>query len=802
MTNLSDQNLLTYPFLFLALFLSAGIFISSLVFLPLPTLIVLLLVSLTSAWIFFIFRKNKTAFILILLTTFFFGSSLYRITDINYEDNNLHQLQTSGYVDFYGTLYKSVSPGKDSDTLYLNVEKIFYQNKEQMIRGRLQVSVARPSQPSNPLHLLNRDRIKVSAQISSSRDYQNFFPGQLERLQKSRKIHNRAYSKSTLLIQKISSGSEFSPIRQIAKFKQALTLKIEKFFPSPTNPLTVSYQGAVLEALMLGERGRMDDSVSLALQDAGIFHLFAISGAHIALISFLFFSFFRLLRIPTRSSYVILMFFLIMYAFLVEGRPSILRATIMTLFFLFSKLIWKETDLFNTISVSAFALLCINPFSLFNAGFQLTYVATLSIVIFFPIFIKYLPKLPLRISEIFALSTASQLGVLPIMAKTFNRVTFSSLILNFAALPLVALLMMSGYIFLFLSFLSPFLANYLVQAVNFLTNLLLSISHSFDRFSFMSYRIPTPHNATIIGYFLCLLLLVLLRDKKKLKWLAFAGFLVFFAVLISYPFPSTSKDLKVTFIDVGQGDSILVEFPGETKMLIDGGGFFTESFDLGERVLSPFLWNKGIKTIDYLVLTHPHPDHLNGLISVARNFKIHEFWESLSPADNNSYEELLQNLSLSTTRQKMFRGDSRQIQGTVIDVFHPVESPIQSRSTDNELSMVLRLSYGQTSFLFTGDIGQVAEQNILENMILIRSDILKSPHHGSLSSSSEVFLSAVNPSVIVITVGENNRFNFPNPIILQRYKDTGAALYRTDSHGAIEISSDGQTFHIKTALKK
>ncbi|MCJ7579898.1 MAG: ComEC family competence protein, partial [Candidatus Aminicenantes bacterium] len=297
----------------------------------------MLLVSLTSAWLFFIFRMNKAAFILILLTTFFFGSSLFRITERNYEESSLHQLQASGYVDFYGTLFKSVSPGKDSDTLYINVEKIFHQNKESLIHGRLQVSVDRPSQPSNPLHLQVRDKIKVSAQISSSRGYQNFIPAQLERLQKSRKIHNRAYSKSILLIQKISSGSDFSPIRQIAKFKQILMRKIEKFFPSRDNPQTVSSQGAVVEALLLGERGRMEDSVSQALQDAGIFHLFAISGAHIAIITFLFFSFFRLLRIPTRSSYIILMFFLIMYAFLVEGRPSILRATIMTLIFLLGK---------------------------------------------------------------------------------------------------------------------------------------------------------------------------------------------------------------------------------------------------------------------------------------------------------------------------------------------------------------------------------------------------------------------------------------------------------------------------------
>lgn len=793
---------MTYPFLFLSLFLAVGILFSSLVLLPLPLLLFLLLLSLSTAWIFFISRKYKFAFYLILLTTFLFGFSLYRLTDRNYENNSLHQLQASGYVDFYGTLYRSPSQGKDSDTLFLNVEKIFHQKQELAIQGRLQVTVARPYQPSNPLHLLVRDKIKVSAQISSSRGFQNFNPGFLERLQKNRKIHNRAYSKSPLLIKKISSGSTLSPIRQIAKFKYSLIRNIEKFFPAVDNSLTVSPQGAVLEALLLGDRGRMDESMSRALQDAGIFHLFAISGAHIAIISFILFFFFRLLRISTRSSYIMLMFILIVYAFLVEGRPSILRATTMTLIFLLGKLIWKETTLFNTISISAFALLCINPFSLFNAGFQLTYAATLSIVIFYPKFIKYLPKWPLRISEIFALSAASQIGVLPIMAKTFNRITFSSLFLNFAALPLVALIMISGYLFLFFSFISPVIANYLVQAVNFLINLLLSISHIFDSFSFLSFRIPTPHTATIAGYFLFLFILLLPWKKKKIRRMAFAGFLVFLAVLITYPFPSTSKYLKVTFIDVGQGDSILVEFPGQKKMLIDGGGFFSGDFDIGERVLSPFLWKKGIKTIDYLVLTHPHPDHLNGLISVARNFRVRQFWESLSPVENHFYEELQRNLAPSILKKRMFRTSSHLINGTTIDILHPKDSRLRLpfSSNENELSMVLRLSYGRTSFLLTGDIGLEAEQDILENMKLIKSNILKSPHHGSLSSSSEEFLSAVNPSIIIICVGENNRYNFPNPIILQRYKEQGATIYRTDTHGAIEITSDGQKFSIKTAL--
>ncbi|MGD2246214.1 MAG: DNA internalization-related competence protein ComEC/Rec2 [Candidatus Aminicenantes bacterium] len=760
------------------------------------------ILSLLLAWIFFSFRNTKMTFAFVLLTTFLLSFTNYQVSNTQYKKNSLNQFQASSYVDFYGTLYKSVSPRKDSDILYLKVNKVLYQKQEKSIRGRLQVTVARRTPFSNPLQLYVGDRIKISAQPTSLRGYQNFHSFPLKRLMKSQRIHKRAFSKSPLLVEKISSGRKFSPLRLIAVVRQNLLHRIEEFFASPNKAGALSPQGAVLEALLLGERGRMDKTVSRSLQDAGLYHLFAISGAHIALISLLLFSFFRIIRIPIRPSYVILMCILVFYAFLVEGRPSILRATMMALIFLLGKLIWRDTNLLNAISISAFVLLWINPFSLFDAGFQMTFAATLSIVLFFPRIIKYLPKLPLRISEIFALSVTAQLGVLPIMARTFNRVTFSSFILNFAALPLVALIMLCGYLFLPLAFFSSDLANLFVQAIHFLINALISLSHLFDSISFISFRVPTPHLLTVFGYYLFFSLLLFPSRKKRLKAAIFAAYVVIFSVLILHPFPSSSKNLKITFIDVGQGESILVEFPGRKKMLIDGGGLHTGSFDIGERVVSPFLWKKGIKTIDCMVLTHAHPDHLNGLISVARNFRIREFWESLSPAENANYTKLRRLLPPETLHRRVFRNDSFSLDGVAVKILHPERRESYVSFVHNDQSVVLKLAYGQTDFLLTGDIGASAEQDILKSGEDIVNDVLKSPHHGSLSSSSEEFLQAVRPSIIVISVGERNRYNFPDKEVLVRYQETGAFLYRTDFHGAVEITSDGRTLSVRTAIDR
>jgi len=757
-----------------------------------------MIACLACAWLLYPLQKHKLSFLFVLFTTFLFGASLYTFSSRSFEENSLRKLKQTTYADFYGTLYKSPSFGIEKDYLFLKVKKVVYQNKEEKINGNLRITVPRSSEFPASLSLYTRDKVKVSARLLPYKNFQNFKTFSLDAYLKSQKIHNRASAKSPLLVEKIESGKKYSPIRLISVIRQKIQKKIKKHFSSPDTS-SLSPQGAVLEALLLGERKRMDYSVTQSLQKAGIYHLFAISGAHIAIISFFLFSLFNLMRIPNRFSYLLVMAFLLFYVFLVEGRPSVLRATIMTLAFLFGKLIWRNVNLINTISISAFILLLFNPFSLFSVGFQLTFAATFSIILFFPKIIKLLPRLPLRISEIMAISLTAQLGVLPFIASSFNRVTFSSLILNFAALPLVALIMSCGYIFIPLSFVSSFLAQLLAKVLNYLIDLLIGCSHIFDSLTFISYRIPTPHLLTITGYFLFLYLLLLPLKIKRQKLILFLCFLVFFAVLISYPFSPKSKNLKLTFIDVGQGESVLVEFPGKRKMLIDGGGFPEGTFDVGENVVSPFLWKKGLKKIDYLVLTHAHPDHLNGLKAVSKNFKIGEYWEAYSPTEVEAYTEFKSLLGSFIPIKRLFRGDSYQQKKVIIEVLHPESGKTYVPTVHNDHSLVLRLLYGQTSILLPGDIGTDAENKILENSREIQSQVLKSPHHGSRTSSSKAFLDRVAPEIVVISIGLGNRYGLPDHEVLERYKKMGIKVYRTDHHGAVEVSSDGQRIYVRTA---
>jgi competence protein ComEC len=757
-------------------------------------------VFLGSAWAFYGFRKDTLSFVCVILAVAASGAALYSADERMYEANSLRRYQSNEYLGISGKLL--ASPGREPgrDILLVGLESVKDKGEEIVIRGNLWLTVPFLAGSRERVRLYSGDRIVASVRFSSGGAFKNFGGFSYDRYLQGRNVHRRTFTKSSLLLEKTGSGPMSSPLALVSRIRCTLQGNLEKFFPS-ADGTDISAEGAVLEALLLGEDGRMDAASIRSLQQTGLYHLFAISGGHIAIITFLLFSLLRLMRMSKRASSVVLLIFLVFYTLLVEGSPSVLRATVMTMSLLAGRLLWKDVHILNTISFSAFILLLANPFSLFDAGFQLTYAATLAIILFCPPLIRRLPRLPLKAAEMTALSLSASLGVLPIIAASFNRITFASLVLNYAAIPLVGLIMGMGYAFLPMSAAFPALSHAPAAGLAFLVRLFFRISRLLDGIPLLSYRIPTPMGWTILGYYLCLGLLLPRPRFRGQRFLAAAGFIVFLAVLVTYPFPSSSRNLKVTMIDVGQGDSILVELPGRKKMLIDGGGFPDSPFDVGEKVVSPVLWRKGIKHIDVLVLTHPHPDHLGGLASVARNFRIGEFWEGDSAPDDPAYANLLRSLPASVVRRRVGRGFIWRADGVSVEVLHPgADTGPSGAAAVNDRSLVLRVSLGRKAFLLTGDIGTGAEQEIIASGGDIRSSVLKAPHHGSGLSSSATFLDCVHPQEVLISVGEGNRYGFPSVLVLERYARVGAAVFRTDLHGAVEVSTDGQKARVLTVL--
>jgi competence protein ComEC len=313
------------------------------------------------------------------------------------------------------------------------------------------------------------------------------------------------------------------------------------------------------------------------------------------------------------------------------------------------------------------------------------------------------------------------------------------------------------------------------------------------------------------------ILIVCLREIKKRRvamYVVPAVILTIFADLGYWHLRGLwDRDLRVSFISVGQGDSALVEFPpdawGRRKtMLIDGGDIYGSGFDIGEMVVAPFLWTNRIKKIDYIVLSHPQKDHMGGLEFIAGAFSPVEFWWNGEGAEGGSWGataggyvglgEIGNAIKTSGAKVLIVNGatEKRVINGVEVEFLHPTENGPPLDTNNN--SLVIRLSYGTRSFLFTGDIGTVAEKLLTEGDI--RADVLKVPHHGSRASSTGAFLDAVSPEVAIVSAGWKNVFGLPHGEILERYSTRGISLLRTDMHGAVTIETDGVELRLTTNL--
>jgi competence protein ComEC len=513
------------------------------------------------------------------------------------------------------------------------------------------------------------------------------------------------------------------------------------------------------------------------------------------------------------------------YCFLAGNQIATVRATIMVTTYLTSIIIDRQDDLWNTLSLAALLILIFSPAALFDISFQLSFVSVMAILSIAPPCSSLLfqhthdplePATPWwkdtarRIVLFLIITTAAMIGTAPIVCLYFNRLTPWGLVTNLLIIPLVGFLIVPlGLLTAFFVFLFQPLAicgTYLMQA---LITLSLAIVEFFSTLPYADFRTTTPTLLEIVLFYTAIICIIQLGKVKMARW----GFLLISVALIAdqslwYYQLRLSPLLRITAIDVGQGEASLVQLPHGKTMLIDGGGFSRSSFDIGEKVVAPLLWNKKIKEIDIVVLSHPHPDHLNGLVSLISSFRVKEVWTSGEVVSSEAFEAFEQSIAEKGIRKLIIAGGqpSRTIGNVKIEVLHPPPAAVSGRAKRshvliNNHSLVLRLVYRDISILFTGDIYESAEGELMERNQNLESTILKVPHHGSKTSSSLPFLKAVRPSIAILSVGYNNLFRLPNPNVIKRYQDQGCKLLRTDRDGAISIETDGSTIRLKTFLE-
>ncbi|HYL68688.1 MAG TPA: ComEC/Rec2 family competence protein [Candidatus Limnocylindria bacterium] len=431
----------------------------------------------------------------------------------------------------------------------------------------------------------------------------------------------------------------------------------------------------------------------------------------------------------------------------------------------------------------------------------------------------------LRLWEVALLSAVIQWGMMPLMAQDFHRVTLAGPLSNIPAVLLTGLIVPLGFLALVLTFVWAQLAWALANVLGFCAGLLLVTVNWFSHWPRMSYRIPGPPIWLAILFFAAFTFVAAIaraaaaRRQNRIarrappppihlvEWISALALVALTILVATHPFaPALEKGkLEVSVLDVGQGDSIFVGFPDGHTLLIDGGGQPGSNWiegrrpgmDIGEEIVSPYLWSRGLKKIDVVALTHAHHDHIDGLRSVLQNFRVRELWigrDEQTSAMANLLEEA-RALGIPIIHEK--RGDHFEWGGVEGNILWPADSsPAPAASNDD--SIVVRLTDGGVHLLLTGDIEKHVESRLVEEHAPLAAEFLKVPHHGGKNSSTEPFLAAVAPRIAVVSVGEANQFGHPADVVLDRYGQAGVRLLRTDHDGAVTAIADGQNLEVRT----
>src|SRR3990172_6737356 len=556
-------------------------------------------------------------------------------------------------------------------------------------------------------------------------------------------------------------------------------------------------QASLLTAMTLGERTGISPQIRQAFLGSGTYHILAISGLNVSLLAVALLFVLKAIRIPLRLRALLSMGLITFYAALAGGSPSVVRAAVMADVYLLAMVLDREADPLNTLALSALALLLWQPLFLWDVGFQLTFVATWAILAV----VNWQPLLrlptPWRWGTIpLMLSAAAFFGTAPILASIFHRISPVAILANLPIVPLSGLLTGAGMLFALLATVIPQSLGLFAALIGFLINLLVNLADWFARLPLAPVQLPSPSSPMVACYYIALGAAAAAVGRRWLRWASMSAALAFVILVGARLVPVFQNDIvRVTVLDVGQGDAVLLELPGGRTILIDGGGVFDDRFDIGEQVVVPFLLSRWIARLYLVVLSHPPPDHFKSLAAVLRHFPVGAVWDGGQRVASPSYlwfEEVLRHKRIP---HKILQAGYRtsEFEPIEIAVLHPPTTLLRGsprgRSSDvNSNSLVLLLRYRDVRVLLPGDIEDEAERLLVDQGADLSAQVLKVPHDGGRTSSSLPFLERVRPTVAVVSAGYRNRFRHPHQETLERYRAMGIDLFRTDLDGAVTIT--------------
>ena len=605
--------------------------------------------------------------------------------------------------------------------------------------------------------------------------------------------------KSPVLVDVVRRGSWIDEAAAVIRDRVRQTVRASIGARSPP-------AAAIVIAVLIGDRTGLDPVAENAMRDAGTYHVIAISGGNIAILAACLLALGRVGFVHWRALHVVVALALAGYGVVAGGGSSVARATLMAIVYLGARSLDQHSPPAAAVALAAAVLACWSPLSLLEPAFGLTFAASIAILVLAPQLLALWPvgsvaKMP---AALLASSIAAEAGVLPLSAWYFSRVTVAGLALNFAAIPLMAIVQIGGMVVVAAGLVSAAVARVIGVVPCWAAEQLVSSAALVHAAPWAAWRVPPPPLLVLLTYYAAAAALVSRSlwprsvRRHAAAWTIAAGTGWMAAALWIGVAPSYGAHpgrLRVLSIDVGQGDATLLDLPDGHSLLVDAGGLGgVSSFDVGERVVVPAIWASGLRRLDYLLVTHGDADHAGGAASVLALLRPREVWEGVAVRGHALLTALHQAASDAHVAWRRLQSDDWvDLGGTEIRVLNPRPPEWERRRVRNADSVVLDVRYGNVSLLLMGDADESVEPFIASELTPAVVRILKVGHHGSRTSSSLAFIRAARPAVGLISCGRHNRFGHPAEEVLARFEAADVRVFRTDRQGAIAIETDGRS---------
>jgi competence protein ComEC len=719
---------------------------------------------------------------------------------------------TSGPVLLEGTLREDAAAIEGSVSIVLDVDLA----GAERVSGGVRLAVAGTIALSAADSWRRGRRLRLPARLRRPATYRNPGSSDEARALARRGICLVGSVKSAALVERVSDGSV---LQESAAAARAWARRRLSSAIGPTSRRSA----AVATAILIGDRTDLDEEDERRLQHAGTYHVIAISGGNVAIVTVALMWIARACFLPQAVAAVLTIGFLLVYGQIAGPSASVQRAVAAATIFLAARIFDHRGPALNAVAVAALLLVAASPATILDPGFLLSFGATLGILLGTPLLVarprrdrggrarRGLAACGAGMLAILAATACAEIALAPIAASLFGRVTCAGLLLNFVAIPAMTAVQVAGAAVLLFAGLPADVSALPVWVVDLAATALIDSARLVELAPWLSMAVNHPSWPLLGAYYAAAIasLSARLRPGAPIA-LAGAGALMLAGptALARDSVPPPRHPLRVVFLDVGQGDATLIAVPPSHALLVDAGGVAafgpsedaegTPRFDIGDRVVAPALRALGVSHLDALVATHGDPDHILGAPAILRALRVGSVWEGIPVPPHPGLRALRgAALAAGVTWRTVLAGDREAFGPAEIRVLHPPPPDWERQRVRNEDSVVLEVRLGNVSLVLAGDIGSEGEHAILGRLEPGRLTVLKAGHHGSATSSTRELLEALAPAAVIFSAGRDNRFGHPHPTVVDRFRATGTAVFRTDQDGAVLVETDGEVVEVR-----